>query len=58
MEFKKGCPACEHTDPQLELELEQLARLLVDDYLQKAGMLPIVFPTDPMPSPKKIPDKR
>lgn len=34
MEHRKGCPACEHTDPQLERELQALAQLLVDSYLE------------------------
>ena len=34
MEFRKGCPACEHTDPELERELRALAQLLVDGYLE------------------------
>jgi hypothetical protein len=32
MEFHKGCPACEHTDPELETELAALAQLIVDAY--------------------------
>lgn len=38
MEFRKGCPACEHTDPQLERELQALAELLVDSYLERCGV--------------------
>ncbi len=38
MEFRKGCPACEHTDPQLEKELQQMAELLVDAYLEEQGL--------------------
>jgi hypothetical protein len=32
MEFHKGCPACEHTDAELERELAALAQLIVDAY--------------------------
>lgn len=39
MEFRKGCPACEHTDPQLERELQAFAQLLVDSYLEGHGSL-------------------
>lgn len=38
MEFRKGCPACEHTNPQLERELQALAQLLVDSYLEDCGI--------------------
>jgi hypothetical protein len=38
MEYRKGCPACEHTDPQLERELQALAQLLVDSYLEERGI--------------------
>lgn len=38
MEFRKGCPACEHTDPQLERELEALAELLFESYLENHGI--------------------
>jgi len=34
MEYREGCPACEHTDPQLERELQALAQLLTDSYLE------------------------
>lgn len=30
VEFLKGCPACEHSDPQLERELHAFAQLLFD----------------------------
>ena len=30
LEFMKGCPACEHADPQLERELQEFAQLLFD----------------------------
>jgi hypothetical protein len=33
MESRKGCPACEHTDPELEREIQALAQLLFDAYL-------------------------
>ena len=38
MECRKGCPACEHTDPQLERELQALAQLLVESYLDEHGV--------------------
>lgn len=38
MEHRKGCPACEHTDPQLERELEALATLLFEAYLENCGV--------------------
>lgn len=38
MEYRKGCPACEHTDPQLERELQALAQLLVDSFLWSGGV--------------------
>ena len=28
--FVKGCPVCEHADPQLERELQEFAQLLFD----------------------------
>ena len=33
VEYRKGCPACEHSDPELERELQALAQLLFDIYL-------------------------
>lgn len=33
VEFLKGCPACEHSDPELERELQAFAQLLFDIYL-------------------------
>ena len=38
-EFVKGCPLCEHTDPQLERELEDFARMLFEIMLadEKGG---------------------
>jgi len=30
IEFVKGCPLCEHTDPELERDLEEFAQLLFD----------------------------
>jgi len=38
MEYRKGCPACEHTNPQLERELDALAQLLFDAYLEDCGI--------------------
>jgi len=38
MEFRKGCPACEHTNPRLERELDALAQLLFDAYLEDDGI--------------------
>jgi hypothetical protein len=45
MEYRKGCPACDHTDPQLERELQALAELLVDSYLEDS-----LIPAHPRPS--------
>lgn len=45
MEFKKGCPACEHTDPELEREIYALAKLLVDSYLEEQGAPPMIHPS-------------
>lgn len=39
MEYRKGCPACDHTDPQLERELKAFAQLLVDSYLEDCGIV-------------------
>lgn len=38
IEFVKGCPLCEHSDPELEREVEELARWLYEVMLadQKA----------------------
>jgi len=33
LEYLKGCPACEHSDPGLERELQAFAQLLFDIYL-------------------------
>jgi hypothetical protein len=30
VEYVKGCPVCEHTDPQLELELQEFAQWLFE----------------------------
>lgn len=30
VEFVKGCPVCEHTDPLLERELQEFAQLFFD----------------------------
>jgi hypothetical protein len=38
MEYRKGCPACEHTNPQLERELKAFAQLLLDAYLENHGL--------------------
>lgn len=38
MEFRNGCPACEHTNPRLERELDALAQLLFDAYLEDCGI--------------------
>jgi hypothetical protein len=40
LEFRKGCPVCEHSDPDLERELLAFAQLLFDIYLadrEKSG---------------------
>jgi hypothetical protein len=33
LEYRKGCPACEHSDPDLDRELQAFAQLLFDIYL-------------------------
>jgi hypothetical protein len=33
LEYRKGCPACERSDPDLERELQAFAQLLFDIYL-------------------------
>ena len=38
VEFRKGCPACEHSDPDLERELHAFAQLLFEIYLAKREM--------------------
>jgi hypothetical protein len=35
LKYRKGCPACEHSDPELERELQAFAQLLLDIYLAK-----------------------
>jgi hypothetical protein len=35
VEYRKGCPVCEHSDPELERELRVFAELLLDAYLEK-----------------------
>ena len=35
LEYLKGCPMCEHSNPQLERELHTFARLLFDIWLAK-----------------------
>jgi hypothetical protein len=32
IEHRKGCPLCEHSDPDLELELQAWAQLLYDHF--------------------------
>jgi len=34
-ESRKGCPVCEHSDPELERELEAFAQLLLEIHLAK-----------------------
>jgi len=35
--YRKGCPMCEHSDPELERELQAFAQLLFDLYLEQHG---------------------
>jgi hypothetical protein len=35
LEYLKGCPMCEHSNPQLERELHAFAQLLFDIWLAK-----------------------
>jgi hypothetical protein len=35
LEYLKGCPMCEHSNPQLERELQAFAQLLFDIWLAK-----------------------
>jgi hypothetical protein len=35
VEYRKGCPVCEHSDPELERELQAFAQLLFDIYLDQ-----------------------
>jgi hypothetical protein len=35
VKYLKGCPLCEHSDPELERELQTFAQLLFDLYLAK-----------------------
>ena len=37
VEYRQGCPACEHSDPELERELQAFAQLLFDVYLDQRG---------------------
>ncbi|HVB35586.1 MAG TPA: hypothetical protein VNJ52_14620 [Patescibacteria group bacterium] len=37
LEYVKGCPACDRTDPELERELRAFARLFFDIYLEAHG---------------------
>jgi hypothetical protein len=38
LEYRKGCPACEHSDPILERELQAFAQLIFDIYLADRKM--------------------
>ncbi len=40
LEYKKGCPACEHTNPALERELRAFAQLFFEIYLEAHGFTP------------------
>jgi hypothetical protein len=40
LEYVKGCPVCDHTDPELERELGAFARLFFDIYLEASGLNP------------------
>jgi hypothetical protein len=35
LKYRKGCPACEHSNPELERELQAFAQLLLDIHLAK-----------------------
>lgn len=35
LEFRTGCPSCEHSDPALERDLQAFAQLLFDIYLAR-----------------------
>jgi hypothetical protein len=35
LKYRKGCLACEHSDPELERELQAFAQLLFDIYIDK-----------------------
>jgi len=35
IEYQKGCPLCEHNDPDLERELNAWAQLLYDHFLSQ-----------------------
>lgn len=35
VEYLKGCPVCEHSNPQLERELHAFAQLLFDIWLDR-----------------------
>jgi hypothetical protein len=35
VEYLKGCPVCDHTNPQLERELHAFAQLLFDIWLAR-----------------------
>lgn len=37
LESRKGCPVCEHTDTDLERELQVFAQLLLDIHLAKSA---------------------
>ena len=32
-QYRKGCPACEHSNPELERDLQTFAQLFLDIYL-------------------------
>lgn len=38
VEYVKGCPICEHTNPELERDLYLFAQLLFDMWLDKKGL--------------------
>lgn len=35
LQYRKGCPVCEHSDPELERDLQVFAQLLLDIHLAK-----------------------
>jgi hypothetical protein len=37
VEYREGCPLCDHSDPELDVELEMFAELLLDIYADKRG---------------------
>ena len=40
LEYRKGCPACEHIDPELDREFRAFAQLLLDIYFAKREAQP------------------